>query len=265
MTDRPPNRPTVAPAATRHPAHPLNAREQLIRHATAIFAAKGFAAASTREICEAAGVNVASIHYYFGDKEGLYRETLLRPIAAFAEAFGRFDDPALAFEDSIRMFLAPFIGLGGGAMDAAVEADVMKLHLREMLDPSAAFREIVEQVIAPVHHALCRIVASECGLDRPDEDIHQFAFALAAMANDYCMSREFMKLLAPGVLDRPRAKEQILDRLVGYARALLDHEIARRRPAARPARARRHSSAVRLHGSPHAQAKKKSPERKRPG
>jgi len=264
MTDRPRNRPTVAPAATRHPAHPLNAREQLIRHATAIFAAKGFAAASTREICEAAGVNVASIHYYFGDKEGLYRETLLRPIAAFAEAFGRFDAPALAFEDSMRMFLAPFIGLGDGETDATVDADVMKLHLREMLDPSAAFREIVEQVIAPVHRALCQVVARECGLERPDDDIHQFAFALAAIANDYCMSREFMKMLAPGVLDRPRAKEKILDRLVGYSRALLDHEIARRRPAARPARARHNSSETGLRGSPHVQATTKSPARKRP-
>jgi hypothetical protein len=50
------------------------------------------------------------------------------------------------------------------------------------------------------------------------------------MAHDYCMSREMMRLLAPGVLDRPRARERTLDRLVGFARALLDHEIARRLP-----------------------------------
>jgi hypothetical protein len=43
------------------------------------------------------------------------------------------------------------------------------------------------------------------------------------------MSREFMKLLAPEVLTRTRAMERILDRLVGYSRALVDHEIARRR------------------------------------
>ncbi len=49
------------------------------------------------------------------------------------------------------------------------------------------------------------------------------------MAHDYCMSREFMKMLAPDVLDRPRAMERILDRLVGYSRALLDYEIERRR------------------------------------
>lgn len=38
-----------------------------------------------------------------------------------------------------------------------------------------------------------------------------------------------MKLLAPGVLARSRASEQVLDGLLRCARALLDHEITRRR------------------------------------
>jgi hypothetical protein len=37
-----------------------------------------------------------------------------------------------------------------------------------------------------------------------------------------------MKMLAPDVLNRPQAMKTILDRLVGYSRALLDHEIGRR-------------------------------------
>jgi AcrR family transcriptional regulator len=85
------------------------AREQLILHATRIFAAKGYAAAATREICQAAGVNIAAIHYYFGGKEGLYRAVLTRPIHAFAEQFGGFDDAALPFEQAMRRLLAPFV------------------------------------------------------------------------------------------------------------------------------------------------------------
>lgn len=226
-----------------------SARELLIRHATPIFAAKGFAAASTREICEAAGVNVASIHYHFGDKEGLYREVLQRPIAEMTSSFGAFDDPALDFETAMRMFLAPFITLPTGGADAALEAEVMKLHLREMLEPTAAFREIVQHHVLPAHQAVSALVARHCGLAAPDDDIHQMVFALVAMANDYCMSREFMKMLAPGVLDRPQATEKILDRLVGYSRALLDHEIARRgskripRGSARKATASAHGTA----------------------
>jgi AcrR family transcriptional regulator len=264
----------MTPRSTSSPADPglatkdrpaTNARVQLIRHATAIFAAKGFAAASTREICEAAGVNVAAIHYYFGDKEGLYRETLLVPIQEVIDAFGRFDDPALPFEDAMRMFMAPVLGVAADDRDAALEAQVMKMHLREMLEPSAAFREVVAQTILPAHQALAGILARQCGLKTPDDDIHQLAFALVAMANDYCMSREFMKLLAPGVLDRPQANEKILERLVGYACALLDHENARRREAAPAARARRPTSPTRTLRPSHVQAKKKSAARRTRG
>ena len=201
------------------------ARDQLLRHALRIFSERGFNGASTREICEAAGVNVASIHYYFGDKEGLYREVLLRPITRFTGRLQGFDDPALPLEASMRMLLAPFIAT---SEDAEQDRAVMRLQLREMLEPGAVFRDVVERSIVPHHNALARLLARHVGVARPDEAIHQLAFALVAMANDYCMSREFMNLLAPSVLNRSDADRHILDRLVGYSVALVQHEIDRR-------------------------------------
>lgn len=230
---------TASPDASGHFERPadrgLLAREQLLAHATRIFAAKGFVAATTREICDAAGLNIASIHYYFGDKEALYRAVLLRPIKETTTAFGPFDDPALTFEQAMRMFLAPIVTPSAGDLDTAV----MRIHLREMMEPSDVFREITAQAIVPAHNLLAATIARHCGLARPDADIHQLAFAMVAMAHDYCMSREFMKMLAPEVLERPRAMELILDRLVGYCRALLDHEVERRRGVTSTEQARR--------------------------
>jgi AcrR family transcriptional regulator len=205
----------------------LHAREQLLAQATRLFAAHGYAATSTREICEAAGANVAAIHYYFGDKEGLYREVLLRPIEQMTEQFGDFADPALPFAAAMRRLLAPFVMSADD--DLEQEGQVMRLHLREMLEPTPVFREIVARVIAPVHQALCALLARHCGAARVDEEIHQLAFAMVAMANDYCMSREFMRLLAARVIERPGAQALILDRLVGYCEALLTAEMTRRR------------------------------------
>jgi AcrR family transcriptional regulator len=215
----------VGPAHDRHFDRGVLAREQLIVHATRIFATKGYVAATTREICDAAGVNIASIHYYFGDKEGLYRAALLQPIKEMTAAFGRFDDPSLPFDQAMRMFLGPFVAPSTGDLDR----DVMRIHLREMMEPSEVFREITAQTIVPAHNLLAGTLARHCGLAEPDADVHQLAFAMVAMAHDYCMSREFMKMLAPAVLDRPCAMERVLDRLVGYSRALLDYEIERRR------------------------------------
>lgn len=201
-------------------------RELLIAHATRIFAARGYAGATTREICAAAGVNIAAIHYYFGDKAGLYRAVLSRPVRLIAEEFGRFDDPALSFRQAIRQLLAPLVRM---AIDEREEdRQVLQLHLRELLEPSAVFREVVSQHIAPLHQALASLLARHCGLRGPDAEIHRLAFAVGALANDYYLSREFMRLLAPGILKGPRASERILDRLVDYGAALLEQEQARR-------------------------------------
>jgi AcrR family transcriptional regulator len=227
-----PAKPLRAPARRRatpdrHAERGALAREQLIAHGTRIFAAKGYAAASTREICQAAGANVAAINYHFGGKEGLYRAVLTRPIAAIADRFGRFDDPALPFAEAIRRVLQPFVAM---ALDENADAmHVLRLHLREALEPSAVFRDVIAQVVVPQHDALARLLSRQCGLARPDAAIHQLAFAVIAMANDYCMSRQFMTQLAPEVLTRAGAGRHIVDRLVGYSVALLEHEIARRR------------------------------------
>ena len=42
-----------------------------------IFADKGFSGATVREICDSADVNLASVNYYFGDKQQLYLQTVL--------------------------------------------------------------------------------------------------------------------------------------------------------------------------------------------
>ncbi len=49
-----------------------------IRHfATDLFAQKGYAATSTREICERAGITKPVLYYHFGSKEQLFRELIL--------------------------------------------------------------------------------------------------------------------------------------------------------------------------------------------
>lgn len=56
--------------------NPEETRREILRAAGAAFAASGFVGATTRAVAARAGVNVATLHYHFGSKEGLYRAVL---------------------------------------------------------------------------------------------------------------------------------------------------------------------------------------------
>jgi len=48
------------------------ARQQILDAALVLFAQKGYAATTVREIVDAVGITAPSLYYYFGSKEGLY-------------------------------------------------------------------------------------------------------------------------------------------------------------------------------------------------
>ena len=56
--------------------NPEETRQGILRAAGDAFAACGFVGATTRAVAARAGVNVATLHYHFGNKEGLYRVVL---------------------------------------------------------------------------------------------------------------------------------------------------------------------------------------------
>jgi len=55
---------------------PSESRQQILDAALALFAQKGYAATTVREIVDAAGITAPSLYYYFGNKEGLYMELM---------------------------------------------------------------------------------------------------------------------------------------------------------------------------------------------
>ncbi len=65
-------------------------RAKILAAAEQLFSERGFAGTSTRDIAASAGVTSAMLHYYFGNKDGLYRailETAVETVRAFiAEA-----------------------------------------------------------------------------------------------------------------------------------------------------------------------------------
>ena len=89
----------AAPARTGRDGE--DARKRLFQAALQLFARKGFGNTSTRELAEAAGVNIAAISYYFGDKAGLYRAVFFEPMGVPEDDVSYFDDPSLSLREML--------------------------------------------------------------------------------------------------------------------------------------------------------------------
>jgi len=94
--------------AVPDPTQPHSETEtRLLDAAEAVFADRGFRAATTAAIAERAGVNKTLIHYYFRSKEGLYRammERIARNHAVFLDDLA-LADPVEALTKSTRRFV----------------------------------------------------------------------------------------------------------------------------------------------------------------
>lgn len=60
----------------------IEKREKILNVAEILFAQQGFEAVSIRELAKVADINIAMISYYFGSKEKLYEEIVLRKLTS---------------------------------------------------------------------------------------------------------------------------------------------------------------------------------------
>lgn len=211
------------------------ARQRLMMAAIKIFAAHGYAKASTREICREAGVNVAAIHYYFQDKAGLYRAVFLYPVERTIAASEAFSNPTLRFEEAMQIMYGAFLEPFKSANDENCVCgegmrDALRLHLRESLEPSGVLGDALPRTVASHFLALQEVLCRQLGLAQADEDIQALALTLVGIACDYMMSVDVNAVIAPSLCNAPDAVDRMQKRFVRYACALLAAEIARRAP-----------------------------------
>jgi len=60
-------------------------RDKILNAASDVFCKKGFDNTTIRDICKAAGANVAAVNYHFGDKQKLYYKVLSKWMHEFVE------------------------------------------------------------------------------------------------------------------------------------------------------------------------------------
>ena len=207
------------------------ARARILYAALALFAAKGFAKTSTRQIATAAGANIAAISYYFGDKAGLYAATFTEPMGGNAgDLITLIDVPGLPIEQTLRIFMTAYVE---PLKHGEIVRQCMRLHLREMIEPTTQWPTEFERDIKGPHEALVRALCRHLKLRRPDDDVHRLALAVSGLAMQLFVMQDVIDALAPSLLDTPQHIDTWSGRLVTYAVAMVGAETQRRTDARR--------------------------------
>ena len=204
-------RPSTPPTRERDP----DARkERILAAAGGVFAEAGFAHGSVRQISLRARVNLASINYYFGSKEGLYREVLLAAHRQLLEQEPPPEpdaDPAQALRDWIA-FCLRFVLLKRPAHPV-----LGRLMAREMREPTPAMGELVALVIKPNFTRLAKIVDALAGrrLDKKQRETATHQIIAMCVHFDHC--REVIGLLGFAVPESETGIARLADSIAGMA------------------------------------------------
>jgi TetR/AcrR family transcriptional regulator len=163
-------------------ASAADVRADLLAAAAAGFAARGFASVSLRDLAKRAGTSAAMVHYYFGDKDGLFA-ALLEGALASVLARVRSGLAARAATGAPAATLDVFFDVAQDALGAAPW--IPQLVLREVLSEGAPFRErFIESYAIPMSRLLRSALKAEvsAGRLRADLDTELALSSLVALA-----------------------------------------------------------------------------------
>ncbi|MCS6886797.1 TetR/AcrR family transcriptional regulator [Chloroflexus sp.] len=131
----------------------LSSAERILAAATALFASYGYHGMSMRALATATGLNVATIHYHFGNKLDLYR-AVFRRLAEREQALitayiGDIPAPVIADPPALQQRL-------NGLIDALVELtlthpELPRLWLRRWLEQDDSPAAIEGEVSLPLY------------------------------------------------------------------------------------------------------------------
>lgn len=216
MSPEKPNSPAAAAAKPKD-----STRSKIVMAALRVFAARGFEAASLKEITTASKTNVAAIHYHFGSKEALIREvlqTVADPVNQLRmEMLARQPaGPGRTLEHVLEALLAPPIRLSA---DTTGDGRLLtRLILQARALPSEFTNSaLVQQYDSMALHFVQALRDAEPGLSETDA-FWRYAFAIGAMhyiVADSDAANHRLNRLSSGLCDTDDP-EAILRQLIAF-------------------------------------------------
>ncbi|MEZ0328974.1 MAG: CerR family C-terminal domain-containing protein [Dissulfuribacterales bacterium] len=143
-------------------------RERLLNAACEVFAEKGYRDATIAAICKRAGVNVALVNYYFGDKAKLYVETW--QYAFEKKCCGQNLPEIDGFPPKKQLYLY-VLSMLEHFLDEGEQGWFTRLYLMELANPTGLIHDIWHGLIEPKRRTLIQIICRLMGKEEVDENV----------------------------------------------------------------------------------------------
>ena len=170
--------------------------QRLLEAAGEVFAARGFRAATVREICQRAGANVAAINYHFGDKEGLYFAVLKSGSEAALKKYPPTLDlgPTATAAERLHAFVRSLLFR---IVDKGQPSWHGKLIAHEMAEPTKALTALIDDVYGPVLQQLESIVQELLGRRTPPPVLRQCLLSILGQCLYFHYARPAIQHIHP--------------------------------------------------------------------
>ena len=182
----------------------VETRQRLLTAASRLFAERGFAKVTVRDICRQARANVAAVNYHFHGKTGLYEEVLrsaiqtMRGTTEEAQRAGTGQPPAEQLEAFVAIFLQKVV--------EGRNSWIHQLMMHELSDPTPALDLVVEQVLRPRMAYLSSIIARLIGCKEADPRVRRCLMSVQAQIHALIVKNPIADRLAP---DQPVTPDSV--------------------------------------------------------
>jgi AcrR family transcriptional regulator len=158
-------------------------RQKLLQAALEVFGRHGYEGASTRMLAQAAGVNLQSIPYYFGGKDGLYLAAAEHIGASVQERVQPLVERARAQlqagvgAEQARALLVQVLCAMARLFVSEESAPWARFMIREQMEPTEAFDRLYTKLLGPMLGLLSALIGKLLGRDPDSEEVRLRALA----------------------------------------------------------------------------------------
>ena len=213
----------TAVSAVSHvaPVLPDDTRTKLLDAAGQVFAESGFQAATVREICARAGVNIALVNYHFGDKLELYTEVLRHSVGASGNgiinsALASTAPPEAAFRELIHAMLSRVCRADSPGWH-------FQLMMHEFAQPTPAMAIVIDETMRPVYDRFRELIGSMLDLPPDHDKVRLSTHSVISQVVHYKHAGRIVSRVWPELELNPDRIEQIAAHIADFSLAGLRH------------------------------------------